>query len=48
MAGRPGRWAVVENNEDFKIRFVKKGGDFIIREVSVNEGCLIDDSKEKP
>ena len=48
MADRPGRWTVVESNEDFKIRFVEKGEDFIIREVSVREGCLIDDSKEKP
>ena len=48
MADRPGRWTIVESNEDFKIRFVEKGEDFTIREVSVGEGCLIDDSKEKP
>ena len=48
MADRPGRWTIAESNEDFKIRFVEKGEDFIIREVSVREGCLIDDSKEKP
>ena len=48
LADRPGHWAIVESSEDFKIRFVEEGEDFIIREVSVSEGCLIDDSKEKP
>ena len=48
MTDRPGRWTIVESNEDFKRRFVEKGEKNIIREVSVSEGCLIDDSKEKP